>query len=341
MEELSRVARMTATMGFLREPQLNQIAHTELSASFSSDFTLMDCAMFLGEVAAPTTLYMTEATSRVREDRASSSAFSLYRGTQQSFGAACAGEERLQRQWTAYRMSICARSDSVVEALCRLNWTGLGKACVVHVGCPRGCRRNRAQLTTYAIQVAASTMEIVTSLARVAPLLHFIVQKVGKNIHLTPGSEDMHADINERITVLDKMPAGIQLVKDAAVYILHLTISHSLRSHLLAELTAHAGLLRANPSAVMIVAPPLLPEPGSVRPEIEAEARARDLTGLQLAQETGLELSELIEIVNGFGDRDGRLAVVNRIRFDNGMAAAVSVKYELRSSFELSRCGDV
>lgn len=132
-KELSRVVRMMATMAFLCEVQPNRIAHTELSASFIGDFSLMDCAMFLGEVAAPSALYMTEAASRVREDHASSSAFSLLKGSQQSFETACAGDERLQRQWAAYRMSVCAPSDSVVAALCRLNWSGLGKACVVDV----------------------------------------------------------------------------------------------------------------------------------------------------------------------------------------------------------------
>lgn len=182
---------------------------------------------------------------------------------------------------------------------------------------------------------------MVTALAGVAPALHFIVQKVGEDEHPVPDHEKMHAASNERITVLEKMPAATQSVRDAAVYILHLTLSHSLRSQLLAELTAHLSLLREHPSAVLIVAPPLLPEPGSVSSEVEAEARARDLTCLQLAQETKLELSELIEMVNACKDRDGRLTVVNKIQFDNGVAAAVSVKYELRSSLESSLWIDV
>lgn len=75
-------------------------------------------------------------------------------------------------------------------------------------------------------------------------------------------------------------------VKDAVVDILRQTTP--------SELAAYLGVLHANAMAILILAPPLLPEPGTVDRDVEATARVWDLSLLQLTNECGLELGELM-----------------------------------------------
>jgi hypothetical protein len=166
--------------------------------------------------------------------------------------------------------------------------------------------------------------------AKIYPALHFIVQMIepAQNSDSTVGAGKAE-DFSGRITVQKRMPAAVQVVKDAAVYILRPTTpSPSLPAQILAELSAHLGVLRANALATVILAPPLLPEPGTVDPDVEAMARLRDLSRLQLTNECGLELGELIEMVNSVHDSRGRLVVVNKLRSRNSATVALGVKYE-------------
>ena len=167
------------------------------------------------------------------------------------------------------------------------------------------------------------------ALAEMYPSLHFIVQMI------EPAQNNGNIDVGKsekfsrRITVQKRMPAAIQVVKDAAVYILRLTSpSHSLPALILAELHAHIGVLRANALATLILTPRLLPEPGTVDPHVEAMARLRDLSHLQLTNEPGMELGDLIEAVNSVHDSKGRLVVVNKLRSRNSATVALGVKYQ-------------
>jgi hypothetical protein len=168
------------------------------------------------------------------------------------------------------------------------------------------------------------------ALAEMYPALHFIVQMIepAQNSNGTVGAGKAE-DVSGRITVQKRMPAAVQVVKDAAVYILRLTTpSPSPPAQILAELSAHLGVLRANALATLILAPPLLPEPGTVDPDVEAMARLRDLSRLQLTNECGLELDELIEMINSVHDSRGRLVVVNKLRSRNSATVALGVRYQ-------------
>ena len=168
------------------------------------------------------------------------------------------------------------------------------------------------------------------ALAEMYPALHFIVQMIdpAQNSNATVGA-DRADDLSGRITVQRRMSAAVQVVKDAAVYILRLTApTSSLPTQILTELRAHLGVLRANASATLILAPPLLPEPGTVDLDVEAMARLRDLSHLQLTNEGGLELGELMEMVNSVHDSRGRLVVANKLRSRNSATVALGVKYE-------------
>lgn len=168
------------------------------------------------------------------------------------------------------------------------------------------------------------------ALAEMYPALRFVVQMIepAQNNNGTLGAGKA-VDFGGRLTVQKRMPAAVQVVKDAAVYILHLTTpSSSLTARILAELNAHLGVLRANALATLILAPPLLPEPGTVDSDIEVMTRLRDLSLLQLTNECRLELSELIEMVNSVHDSRGRLVVVNKLHSCNCATVALGVKYK-------------
>ena len=79
--------------------------------------------------------------------------------------------------------------------------------------------------------------------------------------------------IRARIMVHRRAPAEVQSVNDAAVYILRLTKpSSASHAQILAELNAHLSVLRANALATLMLALPLLPEAGTVEPDVEALA---------------------------------------------------------------------
>lgn len=144
-------------------------------------------------------------------------------------------------------------------------------------------------------------------------------------------------DLGARITIQKRAPGALQIVKDAAVYILGLRSSSpggpppTLSKQITTELRAHLSVLRTNTSATLILAPRLLPEPGTVDPDIEATARLRDLSLLQLANEREMEMDELVEMVNSLRDSIGRLVVVNKLRSFTSSTVALGVKYQAYS----------
>ena len=162
------------------------------------------------------------------------------------------------------------------------------------------------------------------------PLLQIIVQM--SEVALEPGKAK---ELSPRIKVQKWVSGAQQCVKDAAVYILRLpppfsgVSSPSIPTTFLAELHAHLNVLRANRTSVMLIlAPCLLPEPGTVDPDIEATARLRDLSRLQLANEYEMEMGELVELVSSVNDGVGGLLVINKCRSRNTATVALSIKYQ-------------
>lgn len=131
---LCRIARMTATAGFLSEPQPGHIAHTALSAHFVTKLSYLDAAMFLARTAAPIALQMVTATQRYGQtSNPSESAYAIAFNTSQTFQSACDQQTKLQSQWSAYLRCAGDTEDNVTELLSRLDWHGLGNACIVEV----------------------------------------------------------------------------------------------------------------------------------------------------------------------------------------------------------------
>ena len=147
-----------------------------------------------------------------------------------------------------------------------------------------------------------------------------------------PVDTETIGQVNSNILVQKRTHTVVQQIKDAAVYILRLTsASHSDRTHILTELKAHIGILSANSSATLILAPRLLPEPKTVDPHRESMARLRDLSRQQLTDEYDLELGEVSEIVHSVYDTRGGLFVANKLPSRNSPTVALEVRYKASS----------
>lgn len=133
--QLCRVARMTATAGFLHEPRPGHVAHSPLSAQFVTHPALLDAAMFMSETGAPAALKMSSATKQFAgSDRPERSAFNVAFDTSMTFAGCAEQRPKLQRQFAASLSPSTSDEDAgVLEVLTRLDWRGLGNATVVEV----------------------------------------------------------------------------------------------------------------------------------------------------------------------------------------------------------------
>ena len=179
------------------------------------------------------------------------------------------------------------------------------------------------------MQANAQSTELATALAKMHPSLRFVVQMDVPASNTDPVvSAERLDDIGGRLKVQSRAPGAVQPVKGAAVYILRLAQSSSLREQVIIELNAHLHVLRANASSTLILGLPFLPEPGSVNADVEATARLWDLSRVQLTNECNMEMPDLVDLINSVQDSKGRLVVVNKLCSLRSSAMAVGVKYE-------------
>jgi hypothetical protein len=176
--------------------------------------------------------------------------------------------------------------------------------------------------------VGADSPKVAAALTERHPALRFVVQM--KETAFTVANVAMLSDAAERITLKRREPGEPQTLQDATLYMLRMSACHSQATRaLVEELHAHLDVLRANSEAALLLAPLVLPEAGSVDQRVEALARLRDLTLLQLANERELDIDELIELVNSVHDNTGGLVVVKQLRSPNSSTVAVVIKYQM------------
>jgi hypothetical protein len=179
-------------------------------------------------------------------------------------------------------------------------------------------------------QVGANSTETASSLSKLYPLLNFVVQMEEPAYR----SHAHEADLSPCIEVQIRSLGAVQTVKDAALYLirfpaLSLRVSpHTLQTMILTELRAHLNELHSNKCLVLILPSCLLPEPGSVELDVEAMARIRDLSRLQLSNEHEIEITELVEWVNSVYDSQGLLVVVNKLCLRNSWTMGLVIKYQ-------------
>ncbi|KAL4750283.1 hypothetical protein BDW72DRAFT_204039 [Aspergillus terricola var. indicus] len=335
--QLSRIIRMTATAGFLHEPDPGHVAHSVLSAPFVTKPSYLDAVMFLAGTIAPSALQMPTATQRFGLSlRPNETAYNIALNNPATFASTSEQRPKLQRQWPAFlQYGTNDTDDRVTDLLSRLDHFRRGSISVVEVGA-----RSLDRATTLAnlypsinitVQIASPAGPTAWSPAHPNPIRPPTPGGSHKHDNLrsltastattTPASSHNHTHTHttnsipqtSNITIQHRAPATPQPITSANIYILHLPFPSptipfaSLATHILAELRSHLDILRSNPSAILILTPRPLPEPSAVHSEVEASARLRDLTLMQLANEREIELAEWINLLGSVSDSMGRL----------------------------------
>ncbi|KAF2201585.1 hypothetical protein GQ43DRAFT_471677 [Delitschia confertaspora ATCC 74209] len=363
--QLLRIIRMTATSGFLCEPTRDYIAHTPLSAPFVTRPSYLDAALFLEEVQNPAALHMAAATQRLGSNgheteemsyNANEIPYNAAFGTERSFQTACEDKPKLAKQWAAFLKFAGDGDDELMEVLTRLDWNSLGDACVVEMGAKStGSAMVLADLYP-SLHIVVQMTESKTSAHYGAkqprpsssnrtlvslPLFNSLSfpsnsSSSSNSIEGPFSTEELRTqELLSRITVQKRQFGDLQLIREAQVYILRLPApspsihSSSLPSLILSELQAHLPILCSSPSATLLLTIRVVPEPGSVDPDVEQVARSRDLALLQVAGDRELEMKEVLELVEGCRDQRGSLVVVNRLKGrSSGNTVALGVKYQ-------------
>lgn len=151
---------------------------------------------------------------------------------------------------------------------------------------------------------------------------------LGSSIRDSSSSGSSPSSTTPFVTVTYRAIGMAQSVTDAAVYIIHVPAASS-GVMIKAELDDYLGVLRVSGGIMLVLTTRLLPEPGTLsNPEVEASARSRDLNMLQLANESEMELSELLSIIKTVGDSSGKLIVTNHLCSNNGVVLALTIKYQ-------------
>ncbi|KAH7324115.1 hypothetical protein BKA65DRAFT_608680 [Rhexocercosporidium sp. MPI-PUGE-AT-0058] len=332
---LSRIVRLTATVGFLSEPQPGHVAHTSLSGSFVSDPSFLDAGMFLADSAMPAALKMATATQKFAgSDSPTETAWNIHAALDQPFHVVRRQKPKLNRQHSSYlRHAAGVHTDEeVVALLSKLNWSRLWNPSIVEVG--------------------AQSMKMAQGLANLHPGLKIVVQikntpsstataTLLTDRHLLgPASDDTATTTtptptptpaaSKRITVMTCAADARQSVANAAVYILHLPPSRNL---LQAQIKEYMEVLRASSGVMILLTFRLLPEPctrsaDGYDPDTESVARGRDLSMLQLANESEMEMAEVLDVIDLARDGLGKLVVTDRVRSSKGLVVALVVKHQ-------------
>ncbi|KAK8022716.1 conidial yellow pigment biosynthesis polyketide synthase [Apiospora rasikravindrae] len=328
--QLTQNVRLLASAGFLSEPQSGLLSHTSLSAPFVTNVAYLDAINFLSQTVVPSAAHMTAATIVGQQrpqngprsgggaaERAQS-AYTQAFGPTHSFEAACEQKPKLLRQYRAYLQCIGdvdenADDADAVELLLQLDWHALGNARVVMVN--------------------ANSTRVADALSARYPPLRFVVQMT--ELHALSNSimgEGSAANGQTgSVAVSYRASGSFQPVEDAAVYIIQCSRSNSQQipeTDLQAELRAHKGILRNNPSATVVLTPRLLPALGALDPSVETVARLRDMSRLQLTNERDTELDEFVGALDTVQDGTGRLVVVNQLSLRRTTMMALGVKYQ-------------
>ncbi|KAI0841391.1 hypothetical protein F5Y06DRAFT_285499 [Hypoxylon sp. FL0890] len=333
--QLARIVRMTATAGFLREPRPGFIAHTALSARFVTQYSFLDAAMFLAETGVPAALQTSVATRFQGQPGRPSDAMTPYSiafNTSQAFSLACEQRKKLQRQWPAFFRCASDAEDSITEVLSQLDWLRIGESCIV--------------------DVCARSTEMAVALTQLFPTLQCIVQlsvpstDVSKAVEV--GRPDTHNQmeleipgaLNPRISIQHCAPGSPQVVRDATIYMFRVPqvdsggfdASQTRDVQIIPQLWAHFSILKANTAVIFLLVAQVLPDPGSVDPDIEEAACLRDLWKMQLANGHEMQVGELIEIINSVHDGFGGLVVVDKLQSRSSATMAFGIKYQAFST---------
>jgi 6-hydroxytryprostatin B O-methyltransferase len=93
-------------------------------------------------------------------------------------------------------------------------------------------------------------------------------------------------------------------------------------------LSNHLGVLKANPSARLLIMDTVLPVSGSVSKNEEALLRVRDLAMVQAFNSKERELGEFEDLFERTRDAEGRLVLKNTFKPTESVMTVMEVAYE-------------
>ncbi|KAJ5738569.1 hypothetical protein N7493_001724 [Penicillium malachiteum] len=317
---LRRVVRMLATMGFLQEPEPGYVAHSAVSAQFVTRPSYLDAAMFLAETAAPAALQM-PATSR---DPASAS-FPMI--------SASAHQPKVRRQWNAYLQYGLGHSEgNLGQLLDQFDWVGLEGGTVVTVFRSPSSPLQPGSFAYAEALTGTRAIPVVRNLADRYPTLgQLILQSDGD---LQPNGK------SPRVSFQKRCLGSLQNVPDADVYLIGLSSSSlalpasAILDQIASELRAHLHILRSErrPAVLLLTPRPMSDNIPGTESTSELITRLHDLSLLQLANERTMEMTELMQVINGIGDTAGCLGVVRRMTCPHITDALLEVRYHAYAS---------
>lgn len=183
------------------------------------------------------------------------------------------------------------------------------------------------------IQATAESTSFVESLAELYPSLSFVVQTKDA-VHASNG---FHTATKSclRISVQHRSIGKTQTVNDGAVYLVRLTSSTlaarfaQLRSRALAELHAHVPVLRANPSANLILQLGAVTGGDPDSPYVKEMACVLDVFMLQFGSDRSMDLLDALDLVHSVQDSSGgRLVVVNQLCSADNASVVLRIRYQ-------------
>ncbi|KAJ5711074.1 hypothetical protein N7488_005230 [Penicillium malachiteum] len=317
---LRRVVRMLATAGFLEEPEPGYVAHSTISAQFVTRPSYLDAAMFLAETAAPAALQM-PATSR---DPAWASFPMISASVQQP---------KVRRQWHAYLQYVLGHSDgNLVELLEQFDWVGLEGGTVVTVFRSPSFPLQQGFFAYAETRTGTRAIPVVRNLADRYPTL-------GQLILQTDGDLQPNGSF-PRVSFQKRCLGSSQSVPDADVYMIGLSSPSlalpvsAILDQIASELRAHLHILRSErrPAVLLLTPRPMSDHIPGTESTGELSTRLHDLCFLQLANERAMEMTELLQVVNGIGDTAGCLGVVRRMTSPHIMDALLEIRYHAYAS---------
>ena len=135
--QLRRIASMAITSGFLSEPSPGMLAHSAASSLFATQQGLVDWALLLAELSAPTAQKMVEVTERYGEtSKKTQTAFNIQHNTSLPYFDYYAQFPMWRARFASYMKTVGSFPGTDIKHLVDgFDWASLGDATVVDVSC--------------------------------------------------------------------------------------------------------------------------------------------------------------------------------------------------------------
>ncbi|KAH0333761.1 hypothetical protein KCU81_g9727, partial [Aureobasidium melanogenum] len=311
--QLIRVTRIAAMAGFLREPRSGHVVHSALSAQFVLEPFSLDALLFISDVANPTSMHMTRAT--------------------RTYG------ETQKLEQTPYQLVFHTTPDSVVDTKIRRQHAAFDRLSAYNYVNDLPSMYDWQSLDAgTVVEVCARSVDTITALPQLSEKLEFIVQTNDSKMydHMTLLSRSgqkyrsSSAPLNNTtlpttqgydnplapVKVQYRTDGGPQTVQGAAVYLYYVPPPSTTRkieqvlAELDAELRAHYAVLQSRPNSTMLVVMHLLPDPGALSGQVEANLRTLDMLLHQLTNQRLLEKRDVLNVLGKIRDSTGRLVLI-------------------------------